>query len=51
MILLFVRRLVVELLVDLFKLGIGDMGVNLRRGDIFVPQHLLDGPKVSPAGK
>ncbi len=28
--------------VDLFEVGVGDMGVNLSRGDVAVAEHGLD---------
>ena len=31
-----------ELLMDVPQALVGDVGVNLGRGDIFVPQQLLD---------
>jgi len=32
----------VGFIVDLLKLWLSNMGVNLRRGNVFVPKHLLD---------
>ena len=37
-----------ETVVRLAKVGIGHVGVDLGRGDVDVPQHLLDRSDVGP---
>lgn len=36
-----------KFLVDFFELGVGDVGVDLGRGDVFVPKHFLDCAQIS----
>lgn len=40
-----------KLLVNGFKLGVGNMGINLRRGHVLMPQKLLYRTQISPRRK